>query len=125
MLSAHKTARSAQVSLGPGWFSAQHGDLVTEHQDLHILGCVSPKLRAYDAVNPLLSRGFALWGFVVCLLEGEWDGGVEELEGAALGVGGDGEGGHDGAGVGVAQVVAGQGGQVGEQAAVVCPEFSG
>ena len=36
-------------------------------------------------------RGWAFW-----LLQGQWDRGVDEFEGAALGGGGFGQGGHDG-----------------------------
>jgi hypothetical protein len=38
-LSALSSARSTQVSLGRG-VSAQHGDFVTQDQDLDVLGCV-------------------------------------------------------------------------------------
>ena len=48
---------------------------------------------------------------------GEWYRGVEEVEGAALVGGGFGEHGHVGAGAVVADLVAGEGGQVVEQAA--------
>jgi hypothetical protein len=51
-------------------------------------------------------------------VQGEGDGGVEELKGLALGVGGFGEHGHGAVGVGEADLVAGQGDQVGEQALV-------
>ena len=52
------------------------------------------------------------------LLEGQWDGRVEELEGSALGVGGLGEHGHGGVGAGEADLVAGEGAQMGEQSLV-------
>jgi hypothetical protein len=51
------------------------------------------------------------------LPEGQWYGGVDELEGVALVGGGLGEHGHGGVGVGEADLVAGEGGQVLEQAA--------
>ena len=49
---------------------------------------------------------------VFWLRGGEWDRGVEQVEGAALVGGGVGEDGHLGAGVVVADLVAGEGGQV-------------
>ncbi len=65
-----------------------------------------------------LSWGLAdLWGLFSWLRGGEWDGGVDEVEGAALVWGGFGEHGDVGAGVGVADLVAGEGGEVVEQAA--------
>ena len=66
-----------------------------------------------------MSWGFAgLVGWLFWLrCGGEGDGGVDEVEGAALGGGGVGEHGHVGAGAGVADLVAGEGGQVVEQAA--------
>ena len=69
-----------------------------------------------DMANPLLIRGFAVfggWGF--CLLQVQRDGGVEEFEDTALGFGGDREGGHDGSVGAVLDVVAGQRAQMGEQ----------
>ena len=69
-----------------------------------------------DVAKPLLSRGFAVFGGCgFCLLQVQGDGGVEEFEDAALGFGGDGEGGHDGPVGAVLDVVAGQGAQVAEQ----------
>ena len=58
---------------------------------------------------------FSGWWF--CLREGERDWGVDQVEGSSLGGGWFGEGGHDGAVGAVAEVVAGEGGQVVEQAA--------
>jgi hypothetical protein len=57
-------------------------------------------------------RVFGFW-----LLQGEWDRGVDEFEGAALGGGGFGQGGHDGCAlvVAVAQVDSGQGSEVVQQ----------
>ena len=52
------------------------------------------------------------------LLQGQRDGCVEELKGSALGVGGLGEHGHGGLGAGEADLVAGEGSQVGEQSLV-------
>ena len=68
----------------------------------------------------LVDVGFCrLRWLVSCLREGEWEAGVEELEGAALGGGGEVElvdGGFVGDG-GEAQGVAGEGGEVVEQPA--------
>ena len=54
---------------------------------------------------------------VFWLLQGERDRGADEAEGVALGAGGLGEHWHGGTGSGEADLVAGQGGQVVEQAA--------
>ena len=51
------------------------------------------------------------------LLQGERDGGADEVEGLALFAGGLGEHGDGGGGSGEADLVAGEGGEVGEQAA--------
>ena len=51
------------------------------------------------------------------LLQGERDGDADQVEGFALGAGGLGEHGHGGLGAGEPDLVAGQGGQVLEQAA--------
>ena len=51
------------------------------------------------------------------LLQGEGDGGADQLKGAVLVGGGFGEHGHGGLGRWEADLVAGEGGQVGEQAA--------
>src|SRR5580658_4174142 len=51
------------------------------------------------------------------LLQGEGDRGADEVEGVALGAGGLGQYWHGGAGSGEADLVAGQGGEVLEQAA--------
>src|SRR5665811_1946185 len=57
-------------------------------------------------------RVFGFW-----LLQGQWDRGVDEVEGAALGGGGFGQGRHEGCAlvVAVAQVDSGQGGEVVQQ----------
>ncbi len=64
-----------------------------------------------------MSWGFGdFWVWLFWLRGGEWDGGVDEVEGAALIWRGFGEHGDVGAGAGVADLVAGQGGEVVEQA---------
>ena len=55
---------------------------------------------------------------VFWLLQGERDGGADELEGLPLGGGGFGEHGHGGLGAGEADLVAGHRGEVVEQALV-------
>ena len=73
-------------------------------------------MRAIEPAVELGVRGFR--GRVFWLLEGQGDGCVEELEGSALGVGGLGEDGHGGIGAGEADLVAGEGAQMGEQSLV-------
>ena len=58
-----------------------------------------------------------MWVWLFWLRDGEGDGGVEEFEGAALVGGGFGEDGDVGVGVVVVDLVAGEGGEVVEQAA--------
>jgi hypothetical protein len=78
-----------------------------------------PKLRLWGRTNPRLSWGFvAVRWWVFWLPDAEWDGGVEEFEGAALGGGGLGEHVGGGVGAGEADPIAGQGGQVSEQVLV-------
>ena len=50
------------------------------------------------------------------LLQGEWDGSADQVEGLPLGTGWLGQHGHGGAGTGEADLVAGESGQVAEQA---------
>ena len=65
------------------------------------------------AVRPDL-RG---WPVSFWLLQNERDGDADQVEGFALGAGGLGEHGHGGPGAGKPDLVAGQGGQVLDQAA--------
>src|SRR5271166_449235 len=77
-----------------------------------------PKLRRPGCVDPWLTRGFAgLVGWWFWLRGGQGYRGANEFESAALVGGGFGEGGHLGVGAVVADLVAGEGGQVIEQAA--------
>src|SRR6476620_3053127 len=81
-------------------------------------GPVSPKLRCGGWVDSWLNGGFVgLVGRRFWLRGGQGDWGADEVEGAALVGGGFGEHGDVGVGVVVADLVAGQGGQVIEQAA--------
>jgi len=57
-------------------------------------------------------------GGLFWLLQGEGDGGAEELECSALGVGGLGKRGYGVVGAGEVDLVAGEGAQVGEQSLV-------
>lgn len=59
-------------------------------------------------------RRFWWWSF--CLLEGQGDRDADQIEGLALVTGGFGKHGYGGVGAGVAELVAGQGDQVVEQA---------
>ena len=81
----------------------------------------SALVRSYCAENdePPVELGFRGLG-VVCsgYWQGEGDGASRSSKASALGVGGLGEHGHGGVGAGEADVVAGEGGQVGEQALV-------
>src|SRR6478736_569454 len=78
----------------------------------------SPKLRCGGWVDSWLNWGFVgLVGRRFWLRGGQGDWGADEVEGAALVGGGFGEHGDVGVGVVVADLVAGQGGQVIEQAA--------
>src|SRR6476620_3776606 len=79
---------------------------------------LSPKLRCGGWVDSWLNWGFVgLVGRRFWLRGGQGDWGADEVEGAALVGGGFGEHGDVGVGVVVADLVAGQGGQVSEQAA--------
>src|SRR5271165_781906 len=74
----------------------------------------SPKLRLLKWVNPGVGLGvrWFRWWLLWLRGDGEGDGGVEEVEGAALVGGGFGEHGHVDGGAVVAELVAGEGGQV-------------
>jgi len=58
-----------------------------------------------------------LWWWLFWLLQGQRDGGADQLEGGALVCGGFGEDGHGGLGSGEADLVAGECGQVGQEPA--------
>src|SRR5579863_10313907 len=78
----------------------------------------SPKLRPVWRVIPGLSCGFSgLAGWLWWLLQAEGDRGADQVEGLALGAGGLGEHRDLRGGAGEADLVAGQGGQVLDQAA--------
>src|SRR6185369_17250554 len=68
--------------------------------------------------SPWLSWGSLFVGGLFWLLQGEGDGGAEELECSALGVGGLGKRGYGVVGAGEVDLVAGEGAQVGEQSLV-------
>src|SRR5271166_6635972 len=73
----------------------------------------NPKLRRPGCVDSWLTRGFAgLVGWWFWLRGGQGYRGANEVESAALVGGGFGEGGHLGVGAVVADLVAGEGGQV-------------
>ena len=77
-----------------------------------------PKLRPIRQVIPGLAWCFAGWaGVAFWLLQGERDRGADEFEGVPLGAGRLGEHRDGDIGAGVPDLVAGQGGQVLEQAA--------
>ena len=79
---------------------------------------VRPKLRLVRQAVPALTWCFVVLGQVLFwLLQGERDRGAEKVEGLPLGAGGLGEHRHGDGGAGEPGLVAGQGGQVGEQAA--------
>src|SRR5271166_1194075 len=85
----------------------------------------SPKLRRPGCVDSWLTRGFAgLVGWWFWLRGGQGYRGANEFESAALVGGGFGEGGHLGVGAVVADLVAGEGGQVIEQAAEAAQRVS-
>lgn len=73
-----------------------------------------PKLRLLKWANPGVGLGvrWFRWWLLWLRGDGEGDGGVEEVEGAALVGGGFGEHGHLDGGAVVAELVAGEGGQV-------------
>ncbi len=78
----------------------------------------SPKSRVVWQPSATLACGLvAVGGWLSWLLQRERDGGAEKAEGLALCAGGLGVHRDDGAGAGEADLVAGQGGQVGEQPA--------
>src|SRR6478736_312282 len=86
----------------------------------------SPKLRCGGWVDSWLNWGFVgLVGRRFWLRGGQGDWGADEVEGAALVGGGFGEHGDVGVGVVVADLVAGQGGQVIEQAAAAAERCAG
>src|SRR6185369_8280721 len=68
--------------------------------------------------SPWLSWGSLFVGGLFWLLQGEGDGGAEELECSALGVGGVGKRGYGVVGAGEVDLGAGEGAQVGEQSLV-------
>ena len=77
-----------------------------------------PKLRLVGQAVRALTWCFVVLGQVLFwLLQGERDRGAEKVEGLPLGGGGLGEHRHGDGGAGEPGLVAGQGGQVGEQAA--------
>jgi hypothetical protein len=83
-----------------------------------LLTCVNPKLRLVRQVVPLLAWDFAVpAGAVFWLLQGERDRDADQVEGLPLGAGRLGEHRDGGLSAGEADLVAGQGGQVLDQAA--------
>ena len=77
----------------------------------------NPKLRRLKRVEPpVLGGSRRLWGLAFWLPDGAWDGGADEFEGTALYRGGGGELVEVVTG-GQLDVVAGEGGEVGEQPA--------
>jgi hypothetical protein len=79
---------------------------------------LTPKLRLVGQGIVVLAWGFARLAWVVFwLLQGERDRDADEVERLALGAGWLGEHGHGGGRTSEADLVAGQGGQVGQQAA--------
>ena len=72
----------------------------------------SPKLRLLKWANPGVGLGVRWFRWWLFWLRGDGEGGVEEVEGAALVGGGFGEHGHLDGGAVVAELVAGDGGQV-------------